>query len=216
MQGPPCFPLCRGCCGPGGPRARSSSVTDPARAIGIRRALSAFQPMGPEQEHALARVELLLADEQVDPFDRSQVRPGHLTASGLVLMDDDQSLLLIFHRKLDRWLQPGGHFEVQDVDHVAAARREVSEEVGIDQLEVISPLYDLDVHAIPANAREGEHLHFDLRVLFRCKQRSVVASEEVADARSFRLTDLASAREPTVGSDDSVARVAKRLLTRAR
>jgi len=216
MQGLFCFPPCRGYCGLGRPGARSCFVSDPARVTGIQRALGAFQPMDQHQELALRQVQELLAEELGDPLSRSQVHPGHLTASGLVLTDDDQSLLLILHRKLARWLQPGGHFEAHDVDHVAAARREVSEEVGLDQLEIISPLYDLDVHTIPANPREGEHRHFDLRVLFRCKQRSLRASDEVADARYFRLTELASAREPLVGSDDSVARVARRLLTRAR
>jgi 8-oxo-dGTP pyrophosphatase MutT (NUDIX family) len=184
-------------------------VRDTGRVVSIRRALASFQPNDRGQDGALTQMERLLAEEQGDPFSRAQLQPGHFTASGLVLSEDEQSLLLIFHPKLERWLQPGGHFEAEDADHVAAARREVSEEVGIDELELVSPLYDLDVHSIPATAREGEHLHFDIRALFRCRASAIRPSNEVIDARYFRLLDLAAAGDST---DDSVARVARRLL----
>jgi 8-oxo-dGTP pyrophosphatase MutT (NUDIX family) len=183
----------------------------------LRMALAGFSPTGPEQEQALAQMERLLAGASGDPFHRAHLEPGHFTASGFVLSEDGDSVLLVFHRKLQRWLQPGGHFEAADGDHLDAARREVAEEVGVRELDVVSPLHDLDVHTIPGNSREGAHLHFDLRVLFRCRQADFQASDEVAAARYFRLEDLARGDGPAgsddiAGSDDSVARVARRLL----
>lgn len=154
----------------------------------------------------------LLATANESAFRRDHLSPGHFTASGFVLGPDGASLLLIFHKKLGRWLQPGGHFELGDVDHLAAARRELAEEVGLHDLELVSPLYDLDVHAIPANPKEGEHLHFDLRALFRSKTAAIQATDEVAAARYFSLEELASAAAREVGSDESVVRVARRLL----
>lgn len=153
----------------------------------------------------------LLAGAAEQAFRRDHLAPGHFTASGFVVGPDGQSLLLIFHRKLQRWLQPGGHFELGDEDHLTAARREVAEEVGLSELEVLSPLYDLDVHAIPANAKEGEHLHFDLRVLFRSKSALVAASDEVLAARYFTLDELTTGGSAQVGSDESVIRIARRL-----
>jgi 8-oxo-dGTP pyrophosphatase MutT (NUDIX family) len=173
----------------------------------LRAQLALFSPAGAEQEQALHQMEQLLTSPSGDPFHRAHLRPGHFTASGFVLSEDGASLLLIFHRKLERWLQPGGHFEPSDGDHIEAARREVAEEVGVQELDVIAPLYDLDVHTIPARPSEGEHLHFDLRVLFRCRQAELQVSDEVAAAQYFRLTELVRA-----GSDESVARVARRLL----
>jgi len=173
----------------------------------LRTALGAFSPTAAPQEQALAQMERLLAGAPGDPFHRAHLEPGHFTASGFVLSPDGDSLLLVFHRKLQRWLQPGGHFEPADGDHLDAARREVAEEVGVRDLDVLSSLHDLDVHTIPANSKEGEHLHFDLRALFRCRQADWQASDEVAAARYFRLEELAGG-----DFDDSVARVARRLL----
>lgn len=184
---------------------------EPACILGLERALAAFAPASEEQADARRRMDQLLASAAGQAFGRSHLLPGHFTASGFVLSPDGRSLLLIFHRKLQRWLQPGGHFEPTDVDHVAAARREVAEEVGLDTLELLSPLYDLDVHLIPANPKEGEHLHFDLRVLFRSPTPLVQASDEVLDARYFSLMELAEGT--LAGSDDSVVRVARRLLS---
>lgn len=39
---------------------------------------------------------------------------GHLTASAWILSPDQKSILMIHHKKLNRWLQPGGHLEAQD------------------------------------------------------------------------------------------------------
>lgn len=50
------------------------------------------------------------------------------TASGLVV--DDRRVLLVRHRKLGRWLQPGGHVEPRETPDEAAVR-EVAEETGV-------------------------------------------------------------------------------------
>ena len=72
-----------------------------------------------------------LIENHGDPFSRSRFDPGHFTVSALVLPPDGSSLLMIFHTKLGRWLQPGGHVEPSDADLQAAARREVVEETGL-------------------------------------------------------------------------------------
>jgi 8-oxo-dGTP pyrophosphatase MutT (NUDIX family) len=151
---------------------------------------------------------LALVHAAGDPFARDHFMPGHFTASGFVLAPDSGALLLIHHRKLNRWLQPGGHVERADTDIAAAARRELREEVGL----AVSPLesdaiFDLDVHAIPALGREPAHEHFDVRFLFRAPSFELQAG---SDARAARWVPLSQISE--VESDRSVMRAVDKLL----
>lgn len=141
---------------------------------------------------------------------RSHFMPGHFTASAFVLSPDDQDLLLIFHGKLHRWLQPGGHVDPQDEHTLAAARREVLEEVDLSDMSTVGGLFDLDVHEIPALRGEPGHKHFDLRYLFRAGTRQVQAG---SDARDVRWVPLAHVTE--VESDASVMRAVRKLLPSA-
>ena len=75
-------------------------------------------------------------------------------------------VLLAHHRKLGRWLQPGGHSD-GDPDTLAVALREAREESGLDVQALDDAIFDLDLHRIPARDREPAHLHFDVRSPFR-------------------------------------------------
>ncbi|CAM8661488.1 MutT NTP pyrophosphohydrolases including oxidative damage repair enzymes [Comamonadaceae bacterium] len=112
-----------------------------------------------------------LADTSADPFSRANMQ-GHITTSGLVYDRAADKVLLIHHRTLNRWLQPGGHHEGLDrLD--ASAAREVEEETGVNvrspnAQSPDAPLIDIDSHAIPANPAKGEgaHMHHDFLYLF--------------------------------------------------
>lgn len=62
--------------------------------------------------------------------------PTHLTASAVVLDRDLKHVLLVHHAKSRRWQFPGGHCERTDPTLEAAARREVAEETGLDDLDM--------------------------------------------------------------------------------
>jgi 8-oxo-dGTP pyrophosphatase MutT (NUDIX family) len=147
----------------------------------------------PQAVAALARVELSdLTDGQAlkslelilqllecspDPFARDQFTPGHITASGLVLAPDSVHLLLVHHRRLDRWLLPGGHVEPADDTIAGTARREVIEETGA----IVTPAFSIagtDVHGIPAARGEPYHLHHDLLFAFHAASDKIFVSEE--------------------------------------
>jgi 8-oxo-dGTP pyrophosphatase MutT (NUDIX family) len=87
---------------------------------------------------------------------------GHFTASAAIIEPTRRAALVVFHRKLQRWLQPGGHAD-GDADLANVALREAHEETGINGLQVVSGPVDLDVHPIPARPGEPEHLHLDVR-----------------------------------------------------
>lgn len=108
---------------------------------------------------------------------------GHVTASGLVLCDG--KLLLIFHKKLQRYLQPGGHLE-NDLTLLDAAQREVLEETGlattpfdVGENGVITPIH-VDIHTIPYNEKksEPEHMHYDCMFLLKMDEEKEVCIQE--------------------------------------
>jgi 8-oxo-dGTP pyrophosphatase MutT (NUDIX family) len=128
------------------------------------------------------------------PFWRGQFNPGHLTASAIVVNKERTKTLLVHHAKLDRWLQPGGHFEPGEWQPVEAATREVREETGLGTTwpGPLPRLLDVDVHAIPARRDEPAHLHLDLRYLVLAPRAAQPRrqEEESADLRYFGWDEL--------------------------
>jgi len=104
---------------------------------------------------------LLTAAE--DPFSRNHFLPGHVTASAFVIDPASERILLHHHRRLDRWLQMGGHLDAGE-DVVTAALREAREESALDDLRLfVERPFDIDIHVIPEARGEPRHLHFDVR-----------------------------------------------------
>ncbi len=105
---------------------------------------------------------------------------GHLTGSAWILGPSLQEVLLIHHKKLDKWLQPGGHTEPKDVNMQATALREAQEETGITQLSLYEPkIFDLDIHWIPARKEQAGHWHYDVRYCLVAQDtKSYQANEE--------------------------------------
>jgi adenosylhomocysteinase len=97
---------------------------------------------------------------------------GHFTASAFLLDAAKDKVLFLQHKKLKRWLQPGGHIDETDAFLLAAAIREVCEETGLQSIDlqlVEEYIFDLDAHEIPLNPKKDEpaHIHFDVRYLFQ-------------------------------------------------
>lgn len=119
---------------------------------------------------------------------------GHLTASALVVDAGRARGLLVHHRKLGRWLQPGGHAD-GDADLARVALREAREESGVAGLALwrAEPV-DLDVHAIPARPGEPAHLHYDARFVVLAPRDAVLTgnheSHEVRWATPGELDEL--------------------------
>lgn len=118
-----------------------------------------------EAQHHRAVLDLL--SYGVAPFSRERFVPGHVTASAFIVDPSSWRVLLHHHRRLNRWLQMGGHVEDGETA-TEAALREGSEESGLSDLELMGEgVIDVDVHDIPAAEGEHEHLHFDVRYVFR-------------------------------------------------
>ncbi len=113
-----------------------------------------------------------------------------MTGSVFLLSPDTSAALLTHHVKLDRWLQPGGHCDgVTDVPFVAL--KEAYEESGLSRIRLIpDQVLDVDIHEIPANAREPAHLHYDIRYLAFAEVGEIAASAESNALAWVPLTQL--------------------------
>ncbi|PKL24971.1 MAG: NUDIX hydrolase [Spirochaetae bacterium HGW-Spirochaetae-3] len=120
-----------------------------------------------------------------DPLQRSCL-PGHVTGSAFVVDPAMGRTLLVHHRKLDKWLQPGGHCEPGETA-VQAAVRETLEETGVSGAPRIDGIFDIDMHPIPARGDEPAHLHYDVRYLLVAEPGSTTVSEE---SRAVEWVDL--------------------------
>ncbi|GBD85207.1 NUDIX domain protein [bacterium BMS3Abin02] len=154
----------------------------------LRALLDTIAPFDDREAGYRDRIMALLGG-LADPFSRTQFEPGHVTASGFVLSPDRSAILLVLHRKLGRWLQPGGHIEPGDQDIVAAQRREIEEETGICDLQWQGVL-DLDVHTFPRRGDDPAHEHFDVRSVFVSGDRGAVAGDGTDDVRWFRFDEI--------------------------
>jgi 8-oxo-dGTP pyrophosphatase MutT (NUDIX family) len=113
-----------------------------------------------------------------DPFSRNTYTPGHITCTGAVLSPDRDRVLLVHHRRLNRWLLPGGHCEPADPEASSVAKREVVEETGVLLKDTRPLLSGIDVHPIPGNGKEPLHLHHDLIFAFQAKSSATECSAE--------------------------------------
>lgn len=152
---------------------------------------------------------------RADCFQRA-CPPGHITASAWILDAGERRALLTHHRKLDRWLQCGGHAD-GDPAVEAVALREAREESGLERFRFplrdgrLVPL-DLDIHPIPERGGEPAHLHYDVRfLLVAAPGQSVRASGESWSLRWFAEDELGS-----VTGEESVLRLARKARERLR
>jgi len=171
------------------------STPDPADVV-------ATGPAGPDRD----RIRNLLASHP-DALSRT-CRPGHLTGSALVVDPSDNRILVLFHTKLQRWLQPGGHAD-GDGDLARVALREAVEETGISGLRLVEPPVDLDVHVVDPPS-EDAHEHHDIRYLVVAPPGSVPVGNHESEALKWvDRGDLVG-----MGADPGLIRLADRALSR--
>lgn len=145
--------------------------------------------------------------ENADCCERS-LSIGHLTGSAWLVSNDGQRALLMHHRKLKRWLQPGGHADGSS-DLAQVALREAIEETGLSELQVQPDIFDLDRHIIPARGNDLEHYHYDVRFVVQASgSEQFVQNEESLALAWFDIKKLAIDSE----LDESIRRMAKKWL----
>ena len=136
----------------------------------VRSSVAARMPVDEREERSIAAF-LRAFDGLADPFDQ-RLDPVHVTGSGIVV--GPRGVVLLRHKRLGIWLQPGGHIDPGETPWDAALR-ESAEETGLDvsfdvpfdescdepsEGDVVPELIHVDVHP----GGRG-HTHLDLRYL---------------------------------------------------
>lgn len=143
-----------------------------------------------------------------DCFERS-LTIGHITGSAWLLDPTGCKVLLTHHRKLDCWLQVGGHADGQ-CDVLAVALREAREESGISNIGVVDcGIFDLDIHEIPPYENVPAHEHFDVRFLLQAECDKLTVGDESHDLGWFNTDEIMQ-----MNLDESIMRMRRKWLQR--
>lgn len=171
-------------------------------------ALDDYRRRWPGEAEVIALFADLLVDAQ-NPYVRERLA-GHFTGAAWLVDRDGRRVLLTHHRKLDRWLQLGGHAD-GDRDLAQVALREAEEESGLIGLTLEPELFDLDRHWIPERGDVPGHWHYDARfVVSAGGNEDYVVSDESHDLAWRDIATLAL--DPAV--DESMRRMAAKWLAR--
>jgi 8-oxo-dGTP pyrophosphatase MutT (NUDIX family) len=125
---------------------------------------------------------------------------GHFTASAFLLNPKGTHALLLHHKKLGLWVQPGGHCDGEK-DLLKVALQETREETGLEATAVSTQIFDLDIHWIPPQKAELGHFHFDVRFLLQAPSEKFQNNHESLDMCWSPL------RKPKADIDDSLRRM---------
>ena len=133
---------------------------------------------------------------------------GHLTASAWITNVDKTKAVLLHHKKLNIWVQPGGHVDDEDESLAQASLREAMEETGLTDLSFHqNGIFDLDVHSIPERKNEPKHWHLDVRFWLIAGNETLAISEESND-----LKWLSRAEIEALTQEESVLRMVRKTI----
>ncbi|MFQ3232024.1 MAG: 8-oxo-dGTP pyrophosphatase MutT (NUDIX family) [Reinekea sp.] len=133
---------------------------------------------------------------------------GHLTASAWITNKDQSKAVLLHHKKLDIWVQPGGHVDDEDKTLAQASMREAMEETGLTDLAFHQyGIFDLDVHAIPERKNEPKHWHLDVRFWLVANNETLNINEESNDLKWLSREEI-----EVLTQEESVLRMVRKTL----
>lgn len=122
-------------------------------------------------------------------FERTNL-VGHMTASGWLINQTGDKVLLMLHKKLSEWYQFGGHADGNS-DLLQVAIKETQEESGILDISLIfDTIFDIDIHDIPEHKEVPAHLHYDLRFLLQVQDNAIPIKNDESIALGWFSKDL--------------------------
>lgn len=174
-------------------------MTDPEPRRGPLLAELRRRHAADEREERSRRLLIAVLEQLERPFDRD-AQLTHVTASAIVV--GCRGTLLHVHRRLSRWLQPGGHIDAGE-EPAAAALRETREETGVTVGHPAAGPTLLHVDAHPAL----DHLHLDLRYLLEgADEEPRPAPDESPQVRWFSWEEAARVADQSLAAALAAAR----------
>ena len=170
--------------------------------------LKKYIPFDSHEKEMVGKV-ILLIENTPDCFHNNSF-PAHMTASAWIIDNGLTHLLFTHHRKLNKWLQLGGHADGEE-NLVNAATREAMEESGLKSVRLAAPgIFDVDIHEIPARKDIPAHYHYDVRYLFKAdKDEPLIVSDESHDLKWVAINEVEQ-----YNNDRSILRMLEKTILR--
>ena len=142
----------------------------------IEEIVKQYKEIFPIEKEKLQKLNIFLEENKNNYnnlFNRKNF-DGHITASGYIFSVEEKKILLLEHKQLKVYVQPGGHVELDDDTILDSAKREIFEETGLNDIKLVNPSnniyvpFNINTHYIPENNKknEKEHYHHDFSYLF--------------------------------------------------
>jgi len=173
--------------------------------ISIIKLLKKYTVKYPSESSAFQLLDIV---KNEDCFSKSNNK-GNFTGSAWVVSPDKRYVLMTHHRKLQMWLQLGGHADGNE-NLFLVALREAKEESGIESFICLDEdIFDVDIHKIPSSKNDKAHLHYDIRFLFEADPESskIVVSDESYDVAWISIENVLN-----MNSESSIERMVKKTL----
>lgn len=188
----------------------------------LKAHLLMYRPHDAEERCTLRFFEQFLDEFGLKAFDRTNTI-GHIVGSAFLVNEDCSRIALMQHKKLNMWLQPGGHTD-NDRTILCTAMRELEEEFSIPVKESIfasldcfsnkhtrlfmkQDIFDLELQVFPEKPEFPQHWHLDVRYLFFSREQIFEGNDESTDIRWFDVESV------IIGRDNNASnRVKQKLL----
>ena len=132
---------------------------------------------------------------------------GHVTGSAWLMNAAGDAVLLTHHKKLDRWLQLGGHSDGVG-EPLQVAMTEAREESGLPVRPLAATIFDIDIHEIPARKADPAHYHYDVRFALAAQGDNFRVSDESHALAWVPVGDMSAFTQ-----EESVLRMARKWLS---
>ncbi len=138
---------------------------------------------------------------------------GHITASAFIINKKRTHMLLVYHKKCQLWLQPGGHLEKNE-SPLDGAIREMIEETGIQSYKVLDRrLFDSDAHEFIDVKKNIRHMHYDMRFIIEASDvdSTQIQKSEVDEMKWVPLSEFVNINNGAKNTDENFKRVIEKL-----
>lgn len=143
--------------------------------MNLKEALNKFEPFDAQE---IQDKKLFL--EAIDKFDDVLTRNnlfGHFSSTALVLNEEKNKILVVYHNILDGWVYPGGHADGEE-NLLNVALREVEEETNLKVECLSKEIFAIQSCPIRSHIKHNNfvnaHTHYDCIFLFNASDKKPI------------------------------------------